>query len=125
MSLAAHQYSTIYYKIFGKPFHSINYDKLLNRTEGFVNAATKPSRKESENEWIITECFKILNDLKVKKEVDDIAVRKIFPNFLFEDKAKLTSNKLKSKIRIGLRGLDEWFLKAKLKYKSSQKKSRS
>ncbi len=41
MSLAAHQYSTIYYKIFGKPFHSINYDKLLNRTEGFVNAATK------------------------------------------------------------------------------------
>ena len=125
MALAAHQYSTIYYKIFGKPFHSINYDKLLNRTEGFVNAASNPSRKESENEWIITECFHILNDLKVKKQIDDIAVRKIFPDFLFEDKAKASSNSLKSRIRTCLKGLDECFLKAKLKYKSSQKKSRS
>ena len=57
MALAAHQYSTIYYRIIGKPFHSINYDKLLNRTEGFVNAAAQPSRRESENEWILTECF--------------------------------------------------------------------
>jgi hypothetical protein len=44
---------------------------------------------------------------------------------LFEDKAKTTNNRLKTKIRTGLRGLDEWLEKAKLKYKSSQKKSRS
>ena len=36
MAKAGHDYARLYYRIIGKPFNSVNYDKLLNRSEGFT-----------------------------------------------------------------------------------------
>ena len=36
MAKAGHDYASLYYKIFGTPFTHVNYDKLLQKADGFV-----------------------------------------------------------------------------------------
>ena len=120
MAKAAHDYTRLYYRIFGKPFNSVNYDKLLHRADGFVRQAQNPSRGESYAEWLLGESLKVLRDSKAKKIVDELALEKKFPPFLFEGKAKLDDNKFKQKLRKGLKDLDNFFYKVNKKYRNKK-----
>ena len=120
MAKAAHDYTRLYYRIFGKPFNSVNYDKLLHRADGFVRQAQNPSRGESYAEWLLSESLKILRSSKTKKIIDDIALEKKFPNFLLEGKAKSKDNKFKEKLRQGLKDLDNFFYKVNKKYRNKK-----
>ena len=122
MAKAGHDYASLYYKIFGTPFTHVNYDKLLQKADGFIQRTPHPSRNESESEWVISESFKILQDIRARRSVDLIALRKHFPHFLFEPKANPKDNNFKKNLRNGLKALDQWFNKAKRSYHRLQKK---
>ena len=122
MAKAGHDYATLYYKIFGTPFTHVNYDKLLQKADGFTQPTVNPSRNESESEWILTESFKILRDIRARRSVDLIALQKHFPRFLFEPKPHPKDNNFKNNLRDGLMALDQWFNKAKRTYHRLQKK---
>jgi hypothetical protein len=124
MAKAGHSYSLMYYRIFGTPFMHVNYDKLLTKAATSRSSTKEPSRNEAENEWILGECFKILRGLngKTKDIVDRIALRKVFPGFLYESKAKIKDNYFKQSLQRGLKALDKWFSKAKKSYHRHKKK---
>ena len=121
MAKAGHDYASLYYKIFGTPFTHTNYDKLLQKTDGFIQRTPKPSRNEVELEWILTESFKILRDIRARRSVDLIALQKHFPRFLFESKPHPRDNNFKKNLREGLKALDQWFNTAKKSYKRLKK----
>jgi hypothetical protein len=120
MAKAGHDYARLYYRIIGKPFNSVNYDKLLHRSDGFVRQAQNPSRGESYAEWLLSESLKVLRDSKSKKIIDYIALEKKFPEFLFEGKAKHKDNKFKEKLRQGLKDLDNLFYKTNKSYRKKK-----
>jgi hypothetical protein len=124
MAKAGHDYARLYYKTFGTPFTHINYDKLLMKSDSSRTINVNPSRNESETEWILGECFKILKDLNgsTRKAVDRIALRKIFPGFLYESKPDIRDNPFKLSLQIGLKALDKWFSKAQKAYHKHKKK---
>jgi hypothetical protein len=122
MSKAGHDYAGLYYKIFGTPFTRINYDKLLQKKDGFTRTEQNPSRNESELEWTLTEAFKILRDIRARRSVDLIALQKHFPRFLFEPKPHPRDNNFKKNLKEGLKALDQWLNKAKRTYHRLQKK---
>ena len=122
MAKAGHDYASLYYRIFGTPFMHVNYDKLLQKSDGFIQRTPNPSRNESESEWILTESFKILRDIKARKSVDLIALKKYFPRLLFESKSNPRDNNFKNNLRDGLKALDQWFNKAKRSYHRLKKK---
>ena len=122
MAKAGHDYARLYYRIFGTPFTHINYDKLLHVYYRFVQNIPNPSRNESESEWILSESFKILRDIRARRSVDLIALQKHFPRFLFEPKPHPRDNNFKKNLRDGLKALDQWFNKAKRSYHRLQKK---
>ena len=125
-----------------KGFHK-RYIKLitkLDKSKKFkVILIDFDGRKKNELDKVYTKkIFEIIDKMPMNKLIKDKNFKplnlSLFSDYRpettlkdlgFEDKAKASSNSLKSRIRTGLKGLDEWFLKAKLKYKSSQKKSRS
>jgi|TARA_R110001583_G_scaffold142524_1_gene294746 hypothetical protein len=120
MAKAGHDYARLYYRIIGKPFNSINYDKLLNRSEGFTRITSSPSRGESYAEWLLTECFKVLRDCKCKVIVDEVSLLKEYPHFLYKDKPDILDNNYKEKLRQGLKNLDQWFCKSNRKYRKKK-----
>ncbi len=122
MAKAGHDYATLYYKIFGTPFTHVNYDKLLQKADGFVQKTPHPSRNESESEWVLSESFKILRDIRARRSVDLIALKKHFPNFLYETKTHPKDNNFKKNLRDGLKALDQWLNKAKRSYHRLKKK---
>ena len=122
MAKAGHDYASLYYKIFGTPFTHINYDKLLQKADGFVQNIPHPSRNESESEWVLSESFKILRDIRARRLVDLIALQKHFPRFLFEPKPHPRDNNFKKNLRDGLKALDQWLNKAKRSYHRLKKK---
>ena len=122
MAKAGHDYASLYYKIFGTPFTHVNYDKLLQEADGFVQRTPHPSRNESESEWILSESFKVLRDIRARRTVDLIAIKKHFPNFLYEPKPHPSDNNFKNNLRDGLKALDQWFGKAKRSYYRIKKK---
>ena len=122
MAKAGHDYASLYYKIFGTPFTHVNYDKLLQKADGFVQRTPHPSRNESESEWILSESFKILRDIRARRLVDLIALQKHFPRFLFEPKSHPRDNNFKKNLRDGLKALDQWLNKAKRTYHRLKKK---
>ena len=123
LSRAGHQYSSLYYRIFGKPFPSVNYDKLLTKKEGYSPIDNPPGKKEAESEWILSKCFSILRSLngKTKKIIDNVVLQKIFPSFLFESKTNPKDKKLKLTIKNGLKALDNLLNTAKKSYKRLKK----
>ena len=121
MAKAGHDYARLYYRIIGKPFNSVNYDKLLNRTEGFTRITPNPSRGESYAEWLLSESFKVLRDCKCKVIVDEVSLLKQYPNFLFKDKPDIMDNNYKKKLRNGLKNLDKWFSKSNKHYRKIKK----
>ena len=122
MAKAGHDYARLYYKIFGTPFTHVNYDKLLQKADGFIQPTVNPSRNESESEWVLSESFKILKDIRAIRSVDLIALQKHFPRFLFEPKPHPRDNNFKNNLRDGLKALDQWLNKAKRSYHRLQKK---
>mgnify|MGYP003147487384 CR=1 FL=1 len=124
MAKAGHNYARLYYRTFGTPFIHVNYDKLLTKAVTSKSFTKNPSRNEAENEWILGECFKILKDLNgsTRKAVDRIALRKVFPNFLYESKSRIKDNHFKQSLQRGLKELDKWFSKAKKSYHGHKKK---
>ena len=120
MAKAGHDYARLYYKIIGKPFNSVNYDKLLNRSEGFTKINSNPYRGESYAEWLLTECFKVLRDCKCKVIVDRVSLLKEFPNFLFKEKQLLNFYIYNKILREGLNNLDKWFYKSNKHYRKKK-----
>jgi hypothetical protein len=120
MAKAGHDYARLYYRIIGKPFNSVNYDKLLNRSEGFTKVNSNPSRGESYAEWLLTECFKVLRDCKCKVTVDRVSLLKEYPNFLYKEKPDPIDNDYKKKLRQGLNNLDKWFYKSNKHYRKKK-----
>jgi|GEM_PF-3368879 len=125
MARAGHNYARLYYRAFGTPFTHINYDKLLMKSDtSRLSSTQEPSRHEAENEWILGECFKILKDLNgsTRGVVDVVALRKVFPGFLYESKSKVKDNYFKQSLQRGLKALDKWFSKAQKSYHRHKKK---